>query len=112
MRRAGSFKEFWPSYVDAHRSPVNRALHVIGTTLAICALIAAVVKESWLYALAAPVLAYGCAWVGHFLFEHNRPATFTSPFYSLLGDLRMYGLTLTGRMAAETRRIAAERDQR
>lgn len=40
--------------------------------------------------LAPMVIAYGFAWVGHFAFEGNKPATFIYPAYSLLGDLRMF----------------------
>ncbi|QDO86779.1 DUF962 domain-containing protein [Shewanella psychropiezotolerans] len=33
-----------------------------------------------------PVVGYGFAWVGHFMFEKNRPATFQYPLYSFLAD--------------------------
>jgi hypothetical protein len=46
----------------------------------------------------APVLGYGFAWVGHFFFERNRPATFTYPLYSLMGDWVMFWQTLTGKL--------------
>ncbi|HVT35769.1 MAG TPA: DUF962 domain-containing protein, partial [Nevskiaceae bacterium] len=45
-----------------------------------------------------PVLGYGFAWVGHFYFEHNRPATFKYPFYSLASDFVMYKDILTGKI--------------
>ena len=45
-----------------------------------------------------PILGYGFAWAGHFFFEHNKPATFQYPFYSLIGDFRMFGEMLTGRI--------------
>jgi len=43
-----------------------------------------------------PVIGYGFAWVGHFGFEHNKPATFQYPFYSLMGDWVMLKDFLTG----------------
>jgi hypothetical protein len=101
-----SFAEFWPYYVRQDLNPVNRALHFLGTTLALLALgtSAALVAPLWL--LAVPVAGYGPAWVGHFFFEKNKPATFQHPLWSLSGDFRMYGLMWTGRMGAETQRLS------
>ncbi len=55
--------------------------------------------------LLAPVVGYGPAWIGHFVFEKNRPATFDHPLWSLRGDFKMYFLALRGRMAEEVERI-------
>jgi hypothetical protein len=41
--------------------------------------------------LGMPLIGYGCAWVGHFFFEHNKPATFRYPAWSLLGDWVIQG---------------------
>jgi hypothetical protein len=101
--RLRSYAEFWPFYVAQHRHPVNRALHCVGTTLVLAALAAAVVVSP-LWLIAMPLAGYGFAWVGHFFFEKNRPATFTYPFWSLLGDFHMYSLVLTGRMGPEDER--------
>ena len=45
---------------------------------------------SWAKGLAVPIVAYGFAWVGHFYFEMNKPATFVYPMYSLFGDFRLF----------------------
>jgi hypothetical protein len=94
-----SFAEFWPYYVSQHLHPVNRALHFFGTSLALATLASAVLSAWWL--LLVPVAGYGPAWVGHFFFERNRPATFRHPWLSLRGDFRMYFLLWTGRMDPE-----------
>lgn len=64
--------------------------------------LAALASPWWL--LLAPVAGYGFAWVGHFVFEKNKPATFTYPLWSLRGDFRMYRLMLLGRMRPEIER--------
>jgi hypothetical protein len=100
-RRYGSYQEFWPYYVTQHLQPLNRALHFLGTSLALAALAAALSLASPLWLLLVPVAGYGPAWVGHFLVEKNRPATFKYPLWSLRGDFRMYRLMWMGRMEAE-----------
>lgn len=92
-----SFSEFYPYYLDEHRDRRCRRLHFIGTALVLVALVAAV-GHSWWWLLAVPVLGYGFAWVGHFAFEKNRPATFKYPFYSLMGDWVMFADILRGRV--------------
>jgi hypothetical protein len=93
-----SFAEFYPYYLGEHTDRTSRRLHVIGTLLAILALLACLAARRWLLLPAALVLGYGPAWVGHYFFEHNRPATFRHPLYSLRGDFAMLGEVLTGRM--------------
>ena len=44
------------------------------------------------------VVGYGFAWVGHYVFEKNRPATFKHPWYSLAGDFVMFKDILIGRI--------------
>ncbi|MGE5126939.1 MAG: Mpo1-like protein [Betaproteobacteria bacterium] len=102
-QRLGSFGEFWPYYVSQHRHPANRALHFLGTSLALAALASALLLGP-LWLLALPLAGYGPAWVGHLFFERNKPATFQYPLWSLLADFRMYGLTWAGRMAGEVER--------
>lgn len=100
--RIQSFEEFWPYYVSQHLNPTSRKLHFIGTSLALGCLAVAPLRPSAL--LLAPVVGYGCAWIGHAFFEKNRPATFTYPLWSLRGDFRMWKLTLTGKMEPELAR--------
>jgi hypothetical protein len=103
--RYKTYEEFWPFYVSQHMNATCRALHFVGTTFVwIFLALGALVSPWWL--LMAPVAGYGFAWVGHFFFEKNRPATFTYPLWSLRGDFRMYRLTLLGRMKPEIERAA------
>lgn len=93
-----SFREFYPAYLAEHENPMCRRLHFIGTALVLLAVAAAVTTRQWLWLLAAPVLGYGFAWVGHFVFERNRPATFRYPLYSLAGDFMLFRDILTRRI--------------
>ncbi len=96
--RYGSFAEFYPHYLAEHANRTSRRLHVIGTAGALAfGLVAAVTANPWWLA-AMPVCGYGFAWVGHFRFEKNRPATFTHPLYSLAGDFAMLRDVLRGRI--------------
>jgi hypothetical protein len=100
VRRYGSYEEFWPFYVSQHRAASTRWLHFVGTSLVILiAGIGLAVSPRWL--LAMPFAGYGFAWLAHFAFEKNRPATFTYPWWSLRGDFRMFRLMLLGRMGPE-----------
>jgi hypothetical protein len=96
-KRFDSFTEFYPYYLDEHRDRRCRRLHFIGTSLVLVALVAALVHSYW-WLLAVPLLGYGFAWVGHFAFEKNRPATFKHPVYSLMGDWVMFADILRGRV--------------
>jgi hypothetical protein len=100
-----SFDEFWPHYVHAHRNPVNRALHYAGTTAAIGTVTAATVTLNAALLLLTPVVGYGPAWIGHFVFEKNRPATFDHPLWSLRADFKMLGMALRLKMRAEVERV-------
>ena len=101
MERIATFEAFWPYYLGEHRDSTNRKLHALGTTLALgTATLAAVTLNPILIPFAL-VCGYGPAWVGHFFFEKNRPATFTYPRWSLLADFKMYAYFVTGRLDAE-----------
>jgi hypothetical protein len=96
--RFASFNDFYPYYLREHSSRASRRLHVIGTALAIVLLIVALVTRTWNLLWAVPLAGYLFAWVGHFFFEKNRPATFTHPIYSLRGDFTMLRDVLTGKL--------------
>ena len=93
-----SFREFYPHYLREHAHPVCRRLHFIGSVLVVLVLVAALWTGEVRWLIAVPLLGYGFAWVGHFFFEHNRPATFSHPLYSLAGDWAMFRDMLIGRI--------------
>ena len=82
-----------------HANPTCRRLHFIGTTFALVGAGYALKEGKISYALMGAGVAYACAWVGHFVFEHNRPATFKQPFYSFISDFRMYSDIIRGRIS-------------
>lgn len=93
-----NFGEFYPYYLAEHSNRACRRLHFVGTALVIAVLCYAFATGRWTALWLAPLCGYGFAWIGHFFFEHNRPATFRHPFYSLLGDFVMFRDILTGRV--------------
>lgn len=84
------FQDFYPYYLAEHRNTVCRVLHFVGSSLVLCVLAAAIISGNAWYLLLMPIIGYGFAWVGHFIFEKNRPATFRYPLYSLAGDWVMF----------------------
>ncbi|EJO93814.1 MULTISPECIES: Mpo1-like protein [Pseudomonadaceae] len=96
--RYQSFAEFYPYYLQEHSNPTCRRLHYVGSLLVLAILAYALLSQQWLWLLALPLVGYGFAWVGHFVFEKNRPATFQYPLYSLMGDWVMLKDAFTGRI--------------
>ncbi|MGO9390267.1 Mpo1-like protein [Rhodoblastus sp.] len=94
------FADFYQFYLGEHANRACRRLHFVGTTLALFCLVAFVLSGGvpWWF-LSALGAGYGFAWVGHFFFEKNRPATFKFPIYSLMGDWVMWWEILRGRIA-------------
>ena len=101
--RFDDFEAFFPYYLAEHAHPTSRALHYVGTTAGTLVALYALWTQTWALLIAYPLLGYGCAWLGHFGFEKNRPATFTYPLWSLRGDYTMLYLALTGRLEGPLR---------
>lgn len=96
--RYQSFAEFYPYYLQEHSNDTCRRLHYVGSLLVLSILGYALATQQWIWLLAMPFAGYGFAWVGHFVFEKNKPATFKYPLYSFMGDWVMLKDALTGRI--------------
>ena len=94
----GSFREFYPFYLGEHRNGRCRQLHVLGTSMALVVFVLCVVQGAWMYTGLALLAGYGPAWIGHYVFEKNRPATFRYPLWSFMGDWVMLADILRGRV--------------
>lgn len=92
------FADFYPYYLSEHQNLTCRRLHFAGSTLIILTLFYTLYSGQWALLWLLPLFGYGFAWVGHFFFEHNKPATFQYPLYSLWGDWVMYKDILLGKL--------------
>jgi len=90
IKKYQSFKEFYPFYLSQHQNIICRRLHFIGSSLILLLIGYCVRNDFWQGLWFIPVIGYGFAWIGHFIFEKNKPATFTYPIYSLIGDWVMF----------------------
>lgn len=93
-----NFEEFYPFYLGEHQNLTNRRLHFLGTTGVIGWAAYSIATMQFYNLLLLPVIGYGPAWIGHFCFEKNKPATFKYPFLSFLGDFKMYYEICTGKI--------------
>nr|WP_316639235.1 Mpo1-like protein [uncultured Roseateles sp.] len=93
-----SFAEFYPFYLSEHRNPTCRRLHFLGSTLVLVCLAMLLATGQLRFVLYALLCGYGFAWIGHFVFEKNRPASFKRPLYSFMGDWAMYKDIWTGKV--------------
>ncbi|GAB5556806.1 MAG: DUF962 domain-containing protein [Schleiferiaceae bacterium] len=92
-----SLREFYPFYLSEHVNPISRALHFIGTTLVVMCFAFFLITLDWVYFAIIPLLGYGFAWVGHFFFEKNKPATFQYPLWSLASDFMLWWDIIRGK---------------
>ncbi|CAA0102417.1 DUF962 domain-containing protein [Zhongshania aliphaticivorans] len=98
LQHFNSFAEFYPFYLNEHVNKTCRRLHFVGSTLVLSLLVSTVISQNWALLWLLPIIGYGFAWVGHFFFEHNKPATFKHPLYSFIGDWVMAKDMLIGRI--------------
>ncbi|KAI7867397.1 hypothetical protein BDF14DRAFT_1803373 [Spinellus fusiger] len=96
----GGFKtreEFYPFYLGEHCNIINRRLHILATTISVICFILSIIKSNPKLILAGLFQGYGFAWIGHFVFEKNKPATFRYPVWSFLSDFQMWQEIVSGK---------------
>lgn len=108
-RRYQTFAEFWPFYLQEHSRRTTRVFHYVGSTVALGFLVAALTTLNPWYLLGMPLSGYFFAWVSHAFVEHNKPATFTYPLWSLIADYKMYFLALGGQLGPHLDRAGVAR---
>lgn len=102
-KKFNSLKDFYPFYLTEHQNLISRILHFIGTGLVILSVFTGILFHEWRFIVAIPLLGYGFAWIGHFFFEKNKPATFQYPLYSLASDFLLFWDLLTGNQSFKVR---------
>ena len=98
LKSIKTFAEFYPLYLREHSHRTCRRLHFVGSSLTLACVATLLVTGNPAWLLAALLCGYGFAWIGHFVFEKYKPASFKRPVYSFMGDWVMYRDIWTGRI--------------
>ena len=96
---------FYNFYLDEHQNMACRRLHFAGSSFGLIGLAKSVKNRSAKPLLKGIAAGYACAWVGHFFFEKNKPASFKFPLKSFASDFRMYGDVLRGNLSLKDRKL-------
>jgi len=100
-----NYSEFYRFYLTEHRSVMSRRLHAVGSSVGIYFFSKAILKRKAKYVVYGLVSGYACAWIGHFVFEKNKPASFKQPLYSFISDWRMLSDILRGNLSLKDRKF-------
>ena len=92
-------QKFYDFYLDEHQNMACRRLHFAGSSFGLIGLAKSIKTRSPKPLLKGIAAGYGCAWVGHFFFEKNKPASFKFPLKSFASDFRMYSDVLRGNLS-------------
>ena len=96
---------FYDFYLDEHQNMACRRLHFAGSSFGLIGLAKSIKNRSAKPLLKGIAAGYACAWVGHFFFEKNKPASFKSPLKSFASDFRMYADLLRGHLSLRNRKF-------
>mgnify|MGYP003608030343 FL=1 len=100
-----NYSEFYRFYLTEHRSIMSRRLHAVGSSVGIYFFSKAIRQRKAKYVVYGLVSGYACAWIGHFVFEKNKPASFKQPLYSFISDWRMLSDILRGNLSLRDRKF-------
>lgn len=100
-----NYQQFYRFYLSEHRNISSRRLHVVGSSLALVSVTAAIIQAKPRYILYGIAAGYACAWLGHFKYERNRPASFKQPVYSFISDWRMLADVLRGKISLKNQSL-------
>jgi len=101
-KRIKTYAEFYTYYLKEHSNYTCRLLHIIGTNLVLVLVLTAIIHQNPYWLVFVPLSGYGFAWIGHFVFEKNQPATFKYPLWSLKSDFKMYFDVLIGKLSLDS----------
>ena len=99
------YHQFYRFYLTEHRNIMSRRLHVVGSSIGLYFFSKAILKRKPRYFIYGLISGYACAWVGHFVFEKNKPASFKQPLYSFISDWRMFSDVLRGTLSLQDRAL-------
>jgi len=100
-----NYQEFYHFYLTEHRNILSRRLHVTGSSVGLYFLSKAIRKRQPRYIAYGLFSCYACAWIGHFVFEKNKPASFKQPLYSFISDWKMFSDVVRGRLSLKDRKL-------
>ena len=98
-----NYHEFYRFYLTEHRNIMSRRLHVVGSSVGLYFFSKAIRQRKAQYFVYGLLSGYACAWIGHFIFEKNKPASFKQPLYSFISDWRMFADVLRGHLSLQDR---------
>ncbi|WP_350562023.1 DUF962 domain-containing protein [Psychrobacter sp. CAL346-MNA-CIBAN-0220] len=104
-------QNFYDFYLAEHQNMACRRLHFAGSSFGLLGLAKSVRTRSPKPLIKGIAAGYACAWVGHFFFEKNKPASFKFPLKSFASDFRMYGDVLRGNLSLKDRKLDKPRQK-